>query len=74
MADTHETVIVPPRGSIKVIGKAHGALNTVVSPADGTQWYFQQFISPKDFYTFARLYGLTMLGELPNDSENDHGA
>lgn len=75
MADTHGIGMpLPPQGTVKVTGKAHGALNTIVMPADGSQWYFRQFVDPEELYQFVQMYNLTMTGELPNDSANDHGA
>ncbi len=72
MADMREIGTLHPQGTIKVIGKVHGALNTVVTPADGSHWYFKQFTSPEEFYQFIQTYNLVMQGELPN--ENDHSA
>lgn len=74
MVDMRETAILPPRGSLRIVGKAHGALNTVVCPVDGSQWYFKQFVSPEQLYEFAQTYHLTLTGELPNDCENNHSA
>lgn len=70
----HETAILPPQGTIRVVGKTEGALNTIVSPADGSQWYFKQFVSPEEFYQFVQTYNLTMTGELPDERANDNGA
>lgn len=64
---------VIPQGTVKITGKAHGALNTVVVPSDGSQWYFKQFVDPEELFQFARTYQLVITGELPND-DNNHSA
>lgn len=62
----HEIAI--PRqsqGSIKIVGKAHGALNCIVTPADGSQWFFKQFVTETEFDKYTSDYGLTIVQEEP---------
>lgn len=58
----------PSGGTIKVVGKVHGALNTIVVPADKPEdWGYKQFVTEEEFYAYVREYNLTMQGELPSE-------
>ena len=65
-------VIVTPRkpgGSIRVVGKAHGAINCVVVPADDySGWFFQQFVSRVEMDDFIERHNL-VLESNSDDSE-----
>lgn len=48
----HATGII--QGTIKVVGKVHGALNTIVSMYGfEDQWFFKQFVSPEEMEKYA---------------------
>lgn len=70
MADTPAIATpLPPNGRIKVVGKAHGALNCVVTPADNpADWYFKQFISQEEFDAYVLKYRLIIEGN--NDASD----
>lgn len=54
----------PPKGRIRVVGKAHGALNCVVTPAGApADWFFKQFISQEELDSFAVQYHLIIEGD-----------
>lgn len=47
-----ETAIV--RGTIEVLGRADGAVNTLVVPADNPHnWFFKQFVTEEQMREFA---------------------
>ena len=52
-----------PQGSIKIVGKTHGALNCIVTPADGSQWFFKQFVTEDEFDRYVSEYGLTVTNQ-----------
>lgn len=62
--------IATPRqsqGSIKVVGKAHGSLNCIVVPADGSPWYFKQFVTEEELHEFVDKFNLiTVQGDQAN--------
>lgn len=62
MVDIQEIAIIPPpSGVIRMVGKVHGALNTVVVPSeDESQWFFKQFVSQTELEEYARKYNLTV--------------
>lgn len=59
----HETAIV--RGSIKLVGTVHGAMNTVVTMdfAQPNVWEFKQFVTPEQLDAFATEHQLQIIQE-----------
>ncbi len=56
----------PSGGTIKITGKAHGALNCIVVPADKPEdWGFKQFVTEDEFYDFVEKHNLAIQGEMP---------
>lgn len=59
-------------GNIKIVGKAHGALNTIVTFYDyPDDFEFKQFVSQEQLEAYATENGLTITGEL---NENNSGS
>ena len=60
--DTLATVTpLPPGGSLRIVGKAHGAINAIVTPAnDAGGWFFHQFVSQQELEEYISRYNLTM--------------
>lgn len=54
-----------PRGSIKMVGMVHGALNTIVTmdSSQPSEWEFKQFVSQEELEHFAEQNELTILLE-----------
>jgi hypothetical protein len=51
----------PSGGIIKIVGKAHGALNCILVPADNPDnWGFKQFVTEEEFDEFVVKYNLTV--------------
>ena len=58
--DTLE-IVTPrtPGGSLRTVGKAHGAINCIVTPADDVAgWFFKQFVSAQEMEDYVSKYNL----------------
>lgn len=64
--------IVTPRergGSIRIVGKAHGAINCIVTPAeDSGGWFFKQFVSRTELEDYVTKFNLVM--EATDEEQN----
>jgi hypothetical protein len=50
-----------PVGRVRIIGKVHGAMNTIVQYADDPEdWMFKQFVSQDQLEAFATEENLTI--------------
>lgn len=60
---------LPPGGSIRIVGKAHGAINCIVTPADDAGgWFFRQFVSQVELDEYISRYNLVL--ERNDDTES----
>ena len=55
-------------GTVKIVGKVHGALNTIVQFAgfEG-QWMFRQFVSDAELERFLHDNSLQLIQEKPDE-------
>ncbi len=54
--------ITTPRGEVRVLGKAHGAINALVSSNEG-EWFFKQFLTMEMLENFALDHNLVIVKE-----------
>lgn len=61
----------PAKGTIRLVGRVHGAMNCVVTPADNpADWFFKQFISQEELDSFSRQHSLIIEGNNDASEQN----